>query len=64
MDDDDDNDDGDEDIPLGFVNFNRRHPVAFRKFTKHSGVSSVNIVLGFFTWISKYENSFYAFDKP
>ena len=41
----DDDDGDDEDIPLDFVNFNRRHPAAFRKFTKHNGVSSVNIIL-------------------
>ena len=49
MDDDDDDDDGD--IPLDFINFNRRHPAGFRRFTKHNGVYSVNIILVYFFWI-------------
>jgi hypothetical protein len=57
-------DDDDEDIPLGFVNFNRKHPAVFRKFTKHNGVSSVNITPVYVIWISKFENSFDACDKP
>ena len=58
-----DDDDDDSDILLVFVNFDRRHPAAFRKFTKHNGVSSVNIILVYFIWISKFENSLYVCDK-
>ena len=42
-----DNDDEEEDMQLGFVNFNGRHPNAFRKFTKHKGVSPIKLILGY-----------------